>query len=95
MAKDQVRVAGVLSACILAGVAGVLWAQEEVPPLSPAEEESKQREGEAAGAELASEIAEEGQPRNLNILLEQLVLEANERASEAEEDTREEEGIGT
>lgn len=84
MAKGQVRVAGVLSACILAGVAGVLWA-EDVPPASEPQREADEAEVEALNIEVFSEQSEEnGDSQVIRDAWEAWAAEARREATEAE-----------
>ncbi|MFG0284754.1 MAG: hypothetical protein ACF8R7_10070 [Phycisphaerales bacterium JB039] len=85
MATEQVRVAGVLSVCVVAGLAGVLWGQQNNPPL-PGEQqrEADEREVEADAIETFAEGAEGQQTEFVNEVFEEDALEAEERAREDE-----------
>lgn len=81
MARDEVRVASVLSACIFASVAGALWAAD-IPPMTAeqAEERARWAEEKANEAEVASEPPDE----SLNEAWEEFSMETEEDAREAE-----------
>ncbi|MFI4916861.1 MAG: hypothetical protein ACIAS6_10200 [Phycisphaerales bacterium JB060] len=49
MAKDELRVAGILTVCAVAGLAGVVWGQVIQPPAY--EENSREAEEQARAAE--------------------------------------------
>lgn len=84
MARDEVRVACVLSACILAGAAGVLWGQEDVPPSGEEQREADEAEVEADAVEHAAEGAEGILPEINNEGLEAWARESELEAREAE-----------
>jgi len=84
MAKDQVRVTGVLSACILAGVAGVLWGQNVPPAPGEQQREADHKELEADQVETLAEGAEGILSPERNSEMEAWAVEKESESREAE-----------
>ena len=85
MAKDELRVAGILSVCMMAAIAGVVWGQVLTPP-TPPQELADEAETRADWYEDIAENAEGTQTPAVNEIFEELAQEReNEaRAREAE-----------
>jgi len=84
MAKDEVRVAGILTACTMAAVAGVVWGQVISPPSSEEQREADEAEVEADWYETIAENGELTQPPAVNELFEEYAQERESESREAE-----------
>lgn len=85
MAKEELRVAGILSVCTMAAVAGVVWGQVIQPP-APGEQQREADEAEVE-ADYYEDIAENGeltQTPAVNEIFEELAQEREDESREAE-----------
>lgn len=84
MAKDEVRVAGILSTCTMAAIAGVVWGQVITPPSSEEQREADEAEVEADHYESIAENGEPNQSPQVNELFEEYAQEREVESREAE-----------
>lgn len=83
MAKEELRVAGILSVCTMAAIAGVVWGQVITPP-TPPQELANEAENDSNMAEELNNIGEQILNEEENSELEEKAREFEDRARERE-----------